>query len=225
MLLPDKQIRLNLIVFPFQNYSFSVVSNRPLIFAYCLNNPVNMADDDGTVAWWIAAAVTGAAWDAAFYCVEAAITGNFSWKGLGKAALKGAVTGLAFGAVGKIAGKAVKAVKTAKSAKRAAKAVKYTTGTPNKVGQIGEKLAKIVKNNTKYKINGRWRIPDGTTSKFVQEVKNVKSLSLTSQLKDSIQLASSMGKRLQLFIRPNTYLSGPLRQAIRRYNVKITYLW
>ncbi len=30
MLLPDKQIRLYLIVSPFQNYSFSVVSNRPL---------------------------------------------------------------------------------------------------------------------------------------------------------------------------------------------------
>ena len=94
------------------------------LFAYCLNNPVNMADDDGTVAWWIAAAVTGAAWDAAFYCVEAAITGNFSWKGLGKAALKGAVTGLAFGAVGKIAGKAVKAVKVARTAKKAGKVKK-----------------------------------------------------------------------------------------------------
>ena len=94
------------------------------LFAYCLNNPVNMADDDGTVAWWIAAAAAGAAWDAAFYCVEAAITGNFSWKGLGKAALKGAVTGLAFGAVGKIAGKAYKAVKVARSVKKASKVKK-----------------------------------------------------------------------------------------------------
>ena len=33
ILLPDKHIRLNLIVFPFQNYSFSVVSNRPLCFS------------------------------------------------------------------------------------------------------------------------------------------------------------------------------------------------
>ncbi|NLJ31217.1 MAG: RHS repeat-associated core domain-containing protein [Clostridiales bacterium] len=30
------------------------------LFAYCLNNPVNMTDDDGTIAWWIAAAVGGA---------------------------------------------------------------------------------------------------------------------------------------------------------------------
>lgn len=100
----------------------SLVENN--LFAYCLNNPVNMADDDGTVAWWIAAAAAGAAWDAAFYCVEAAITGNFSWKGLGKAALKGAVTGLAFGAVGKIAGKAYKAVKVARSVKKASKVKK-----------------------------------------------------------------------------------------------------
>ncbi len=109
------------------------------LFTYCLNNPVNLADDDGTVAWWIAAAAAGAAWDAAFYCVEAAITGNFSWKQLGKTALKGAVTGLAFGAVGKIAGKAVKAVKVAKSAKKASKAKKSS--------KLCNVLTKITKKN------------------------------------------------------------------------------
>lgn len=113
------------------------------LFAYCLNNPVNMADDDGTVAWWIAAAVAGAAWDAAFYCVEAAVTGNFSWKGLGKAALKGAVTGLAFGAVGKIAGKAVKAVKVAKSLKNSSKI--------SKTAKVASKLKVVSRNSTKVK--------------------------------------------------------------------------
>ena len=43
---------------------------------------------------------------------------------MGKAALKGAVTGLAFGAVGKIAGKAVKAVKVARAAKKTTKVKK-----------------------------------------------------------------------------------------------------
>ena len=40
----------------------------------------------------------------------------------------------------------------------------------------------------------RKRIPDGATKKFIQEVKNVKSLSYTSQIKDSIQIALNEGK-------------------------------
>lgn len=71
-----------------------------------------------------------------------------------------------------------------------------TTGTPNSMGQAGERMAGIVKNNNQYNVNGRWRIPDGITKRFVQEVKNVKRLSLTSQLRDSLQLANDMGKKL-----------------------------
>lgn len=54
-----------------------------------------------------------------------------------------------------------------------------------------------------------------SNKKFIQEVKNVKSLSYTSQIKDSIQIALNEGKSLQLFIRPDTYLSGPLKEAIK----------
>lgn len=68
-------------------------------------------------------------------------------------------------------------------------------------------------------------IPDGITAKYVQEVKNVKRLSYTLQLKDSMQLAKDMGKTLELFIRPDTYLTAPLRKAIEQYGVKVTYLW
>lgn len=72
------------------------------LFAYCLNNPVNMADDDGGIAWWIAAAVGGAAFDTAAYIIGAAISGQkVTWAGVGKAALAGAISGVAFGAVGK----------------------------------------------------------------------------------------------------------------------------
>lgn len=198
------------------------------LFTYCLNNPVNMADDDGTVAWWIAAAASGALFDTASYLIGCALNGQKpTWSGVGKAALAGAITGVCFGAIGKLASKAVTVVKTARSAKRAAKAVKYTTGTPNQIGKIGEKLAKIAKNTTKYKVNGRWRIPDGMNSKrrLLQEVKNVKSLSLTSQLKDFMQLSKQLGYTMELYIRPDTYLSGPLKQAIKQYSVKVYYLW
>ena len=192
------------------------------LYAYCWNNPVNMADDAGYLPWLIAAAVSGAVFDTVFYVIGSALTGKeITWAGVGKAALQGAITGVAFGAVGKAVKAVAKAVKTAK----AVKVAKYTTGTANQIGKIGEKISGIVKNNTKFFVNGRYRIPDGITKKFVQEVKNVKSLSLTSQLKDSIQLAHNMGKRLQLFIRPDTYLSAPLKQAINEYGIKVTYLW
>ena len=54
---------------------------------------------------------------------------------------------------------------------------------------------------------------------------NVKTLSYTSQLKDSLQIAQGSGRRLQLFIRPNTKLSGPLKNAITQYNISVRYLW
>ena len=86
-------------------------------------------------------------------------------------------------------------------------------------------MAGIVKNNNKYLVNGRWRIPDGMTAKYVQEVKNVKTLSYTRQLKDSVQLAYNTGRKLQLFVRPNTYMTAPLREAIITHGIKVTYLW
>ncbi|WP_169009373.1 polymorphic toxin-type HINT domain-containing protein [Faecalispora jeddahensis] len=103
------------------------------LFAYCLNNPVNMADDDGGIAWWIAAAVGGAAFDTAAYIIGATVSGQkVTWAGVGKAALAGAVTGVTFGAIGKIA-KSLKivtaAVKTNKSVKMAAKAACFVAGT------------------------------------------------------------------------------------------------
>ena len=50
-------------------------------------------------------------------------------------------------------------------------------------------MSGIVKNTKSFDVGGRKRIPDGVTKKFIQEVKNVKSLSYSSQIKDSIQIA------------------------------------
>ena len=82
------------------------------LFCYCSNNPINMSDDEGNLAWYVSAAVGGALFDAAAYCLRSSITGNFSWKGLGKAALRGAVSGVAFGAAGKALSKAGTALRS-----------------------------------------------------------------------------------------------------------------
>ena len=188
------------------------------MFAYCENDPVNRSDPSGE--WFLQAAAIGAATDVALYLVGCAISGEeVTWRGVGEHALTGAITGVAFGGASKIVGKVLSKVVGA------VKAAKYTTGTPNAVGKMGEQLSGIVKNTTRYTVNNRTRIPDGVTSKFIQEVKNVKTLSYTSQLKDSLQIAQSSGRRLQLFIRPNTKLSGPLKYAITQHNISVRYLW
>ena len=74
-----------------------------------------------------------------------------------------------------------------------------TTGTPNQIGQIGEQLAGISsKGKTKIFINGRIRIPDKLTAGVLTEVKNVKYISNTQQLKDYADFARQTGRQLEL---------------------------
>ena len=63
-------------------------------------------------------------------------------------------------------------------------------------------------------VNGRTRILDGLTEDAVTEVKNVRSLSLTLQIRDNIDFAAQNGLRLDTFVRADTRLSGPLADAI-----------
>ena len=50
----------------------------------------------------------------------------------------------------------------------------------------------------------------------MSEVKNVARQSFTQQLRDSVAYSQSTGRRFDLYVRPDTQLSGPLQQAIRR---------
>ncbi|MDA1607106.1 RHS repeat-associated core domain-containing protein [Bacillus cereus group sp. TH208-1LC] len=70
-------------------------------YTYGDNNPVMMVDPDGHAAWWIAGALGGAAWDVGTYLWKNHKKG-YSWKGVGKSALRGAVTGVALGGVGRV---------------------------------------------------------------------------------------------------------------------------
>jgi len=56
-------------------------------------------------------------------------------------------------------------------------------------------------------------------------VKNVKKLSLTKQLKDTIELAKKKGKRVELFVRLSTKLTQPLIDAINDNKIVVRELW
>ncbi len=127
----------------------SLIENN--LFAYCLNNPVNMTDDTGEIAWFVAAAIGGALFDTAAYMIGCAISGEkMTWAGVGKAALVGAITGVAFGAAGKVATKLIKGAttvaKTGKTtvyiSKNAKKVVQYVGITDDIARRGAEHLAK-----------------------------------------------------------------------------------
>ncbi|HEX6573936.1 MAG TPA: putative toxin [Gemmatimonadaceae bacterium] len=77
----------------------------------------------------------------------------------------------------------------------------------HRAANIGEKIA--------IRVGGRTRIPDGLTNMVLTEVKNVRSLSYTQQLRDFTSYAQSKGLRFDLWVRKGAELSGPLQQAIR----------
>ena len=126
------------------------------MFAYCENNPVNGSDPDGDMVWWAAAALGGAAFEVASYLIGNAISGQKStWGGAAKAALKGAVEGVAFGAIGKgvqAAGKAYKAAKATKVAK-AAKGAKAVKASTPKLASGQKKVANAITGYTKHGLN------------------------------------------------------------------------
>jgi hypothetical protein len=95
------------------------------------------------------------------------------------------------------------------------------------VGQAGENAVRgayDVGPKATINVNGRTRILDGLTDTAVTEVKNVSSLSYTQQLKDSLSYAQATGRRFDLYVRPDTYLSGPLRDAIARGDIALRFI-
>lgn len=96
-----------------------------------------------------------------------------------------------------------------------------------RVGQAGENAvrgANDIGPKATVNVNGRTRILDGLTDTAVTEVKNVSSLSYTQQLKDSLSYAQASGRRFDLYVRADTYLSGPLRDAIARGDIALRFI-
>jgi len=92
--------------------------------------------------------------------------------------------------------------------------------TPNQIGAEGEMSVRATTNiggKVTVEINGRTRRPDGLIpGESISEVKNVKSLSNTRQLRDFLDLAKQRGLRMDLYTRRDTTLSRPLRDLIDR---------
>ena len=81
-------------------------------------------------------------------------------------------------------------------------------------GKLGEARAGIDKNTDVYEINGRNRIPDEVTDTMITEVKNVKTQSLSIQIKDDLDLAKNLNTDFTLITRENTHITKPLQAKI-----------
>lgn len=81
-------------------------------------------------------------------------------------------------------------------------------------GILGEDAVGISGSKTAINVGGRTRIPDRLTANFLEEVKNVKYQSLTSQLRDFNIYSQQNNLQMILHTRSNTILSKPLQGLI-----------
>ena len=101
-------------------------------------------------------------------------------------------------------------------------ALTVATGSPNSMGRVGEKMAGIDRSQKKaIRINGRVRIPDELTQTTLKEVKNVKCISNTRQLRDFADYAKATDRSLELWVRPTTKVAKTVIDA----GWSIFHLW
>ena len=96
-----------------------------------------------------------------------------------------------------------------------------------RLGREGEEAAGIVKNTKRIdSLTGTasHRVPDEIGETWIREVKNVKTLHFSSQLRDSLYTAIEEGKDFRLAIRSNTKLSARLREVIDASWIKLEFL-
>jgi Restriction endonuclease fold toxin 7 len=98
-----------------------------------------------------------------------------------------------------------------------------------KLGKAGEEAAGIVKNTERIASatkTAKYRIPDKLdhAARVIGEVKNVKSLSYTNQLKDFAAYAEKNKYAFELWVRPTTKLSGPLQKQVEAGKITLRLL-
>jgi hypothetical protein len=103
------------------------------------------------------------------------------------------------------------------------------TALARELGRAGELAAGIVKNTERIASatgTAAYRIPDvlDHSAGIIGEVKNVGSLSYTSQLRDFAAYADTNGYSFELYVRPTTELSAPLQEAVSNGDIVLRYL-
>ena len=208
------------------------------LFAYCLNNPVNRTDMNGnwSLQNWakvaigavaLAGAVTltvatgggaaavaiGVAKVVGSVALSTAVSAGAGYLKNGKqGAIDGACNGFMLGSLSALGGAAFKYAKVHSA----------TTGSPDSMGKAGERMAGIDQSAKEpIQINGRTRIPDAMTDTTLIEVKNVKYISNTQQLRDFAAFANATGRSLELWVRPTTRIAKTVIDA----GWHINYLW
>lgn len=83
-----------------------------------------------------------------------------------------------------------------------------------KAGEAAVRSAVDIGPKAPVQVAGRVRIADGMTNTTLSEVKNVRSLSYTQQLRDFTTIAQQSGREFHLYVRPETKLSTPLIDAM-----------
>ena len=110
---------------------------------------------------------------------------------------------------------------------RAAEGPLAGTALARQLGQEGEAAVGITGPKVGLMMpSGIRRFPDNIdgAAKVLTEVKNVKSLSFTQQLRDYAAYAQQKGLTFNLFVRPSTRLSGPLLQARDAGQIIVNYI-
>ena len=207
-------------------------------YVYCLNNPVNREDSNGNWSMpnWLkvtigevalvgavaltvatgggaAAVAVGVAKVVGSVAVSTAVSAGVGYLENGKqGAIDGACNGFMFGSLSACGGAALKYANVHAA----------TTGSPNSMGKAGERMAGIDPSAKRaIRINGRVRIPDELTQTTLKEVKNVKYISNTLQLRDFADYAKITGRTLELWVRPTTKIAKTVIDA--GWNIR--YLW
>jgi hypothetical protein len=103
-----------------------------------------------------------------------------------------------------------------------------STAMARRLGIIGEDAVGITgpKRGIRIPGNNRLRIPDAISEfrKVITEVKNVKTLHFTSQLRDLVAFCKANGYTFELWVRPSTRLDVSILNARAAGNVTIRYI-
>lgn len=128
------------------------------------------------------------------------------------------VSGIAFWAISPILIESALAIGFADDVYRGYRLVKKPLDKARHLGKVGERLVGDIGDKVRIPSltkTANYRIPDGLTRTTLSEVKNVKHLNYSSQLKDFHIYARKTGRQFILHTRSNTTFSTPLRKLIQ----------